>query len=144
VDQDPLVTFDGLVQGCDVGKRQKLRLGDVRRGPSGAAARRDQTREADERAGHDARRREPDERRDERCGQEGSAIGMAYRPLLGHGFGEHEDHDDLERGGDRDADRAEHLCSYDADERGGNELEEQDEQQDRREECLGLLHEPAQ
>ena len=66
---------------------------------------------------------------------------MAYRPLLGHGFGEHEDHDDLERGGDRDADRAEHLCSYDADERGGNELEEQDEQQDRREECLGLLHE---
>ena len=69
---------------------------------------------------------------------------MAHRPLLGHGFGEHEDHDDLERGCDRDTDRAEHLCCDDANQCGGDELAKQDEQQYRSEEGLGLLDEPAE
>ena len=69
---------------------------------------------------------------------------MAHRPLLGHGLGEDEDHDDLERGRDGDADRAEHLGRDDADERGGHELAQQHEQQDRGQEGLGLLDEPAQ
>ena len=69
---------------------------------------------------------------------------MAHRPLLGYGLREHEDNDDLESGGDGDTDRAEHLCRDDADEGGRDELTEKDEQQDRREEGLGLLDEPTQ
>ena len=86
----------------------------------------------------------PDEGRDEGAAEQSGAIGVAHGPLLRHGLGEHEDHDDLERGRDGDADRSEHLSGDDADERGGNELAEQDQQQDRREEGLGLLDEPAQ
>jgi len=102
-----------------------------------AAARGDQAREAYKCTGYDARRREPDERRDERRGEQGSAIGVAHRPLLGHGFGEYENNDDFERRGDRHADWPEYLGSYNAHERGGDQLAEQDEQKDRRQEVSG-------
>ena len=46
--------------------------------------------------------------------------------------------------GDGDADRAEDLGGDDADERGGDELAEKHEQQDRGEEGLRVLDEPAQ
>ena len=144
MDEHPLVTFDRLVQGGDVGEGEQLGLGDVGAAraarPPGVIKRARPMSAPETTAG----RREPDEGRDERRGQQRGAIGVAYGPLLRHGLGEHEDHDDFESRRDGDADRAEHLSGDDADERGGDELAEQDEQQDRGEERFGLLHEPAQ
>ena len=74
------------------------------------------------------------------------ALGVVDGPVLGQRLGQHEDHDDLEEGGDQHAQRAEEPLRQDAHERGGHQLADQHEQKDRVQERLGVLdqsHEPA-
>jgi len=139
VDEDPLVALDGLVQRRDVGESEKLGLGDVRLDPGAPPARGDEAGEPDEGARHDTGGRETDEGGDQRGREEGGAVRVAHGPLFRHGLREDEYDHDLEHRRDGDADRAEDLCRDDADQRGGDELAQKDEEQDRGQEGLRVL-----
>ena len=76
--------------------------------------------------------------------QEGGPVGVLDGVGLGHGLGEHEDHDDLEDGGDGDADGAERPLGQHADQGGGHQVAQQHQQQDRVEEPLGVLDQREQ
>ena len=95
--------------------------------------------QADQKRREPADGREPDERADERGAEQRRPVGVLHRPVLGHRFEEHEDHHDLEHDAEEHAQAAEEVLGDDADQGGGDQLADQDEQQDRVEEVGGIL-----
>ena len=100
--------------------------------------------QADEDGREPADGREADQRADDGRTEQGGPVGVLHRPVLRHGLEEDEDHHDLEHDAEQHAEAAEEVLGHDADQGGGDQLADQDQQQDRVEEVGRVLDQPGQ
>ena len=147
MDEGPLFLLDHILLMGHVGHGLELGLGDVRGSDPVFALPRlpdDQVGQPDEDRGHGSDRWEADDGGHEGGAEQRGPIGIVHGPVLGHRLEEDEDHHHLEDGADQDADATQEVLGHHADQRGRDQLADEDQEQDRVEELGRLLDEAGQ